>query len=179
MKPILKVPIKFGVFGALIIITMFFVFFFSDANPLIEIRMFDFFILPIFIFSAIKEFRDGYNGLYMEFWEGMTVGFVTYITLAIVTSLFVFIFLSTEDGTIFNTYIDDRIEILESRKDGIVEEMGVSTYEESHKDITGTTIWDLTLDNFIKKTLVGLMLTIMISVLMRRKEKVEPNISDS
>ncbi|MFT7031699.1 MAG: hypothetical protein ACJA2S_000194 [Cyclobacteriaceae bacterium] len=168
-NPLFKVPAKFGVFGAAMIIIMFFIFHFSGSNPLTEMGFVDFFIIPIFLFFGIKEFKDSYNQKLLEYWEGMTAGFVVYITIAILTSLFIFLFINLSESDIVDHYIVNKLEILEDKKDGIIEEMGEETYLRSKEGITSISIFDITLDNFLKKTFIGLLLTIMIAVIMRRK----------
>jgi hypothetical protein len=168
-NPLFKVPAKFGVFGAAMIIIMFFIFHFSGSNPLTEMGFVDFFIIPIFLFFGIKEFKDSYNQKLLEYWEGMTAGFVVYITIAILTSLFIFLFINLSESDIVDNYIVNKLEILEDKKDGIIEEMGEETYLRSKEGITSISIFDITLDNFLKKTFIGLLLTIMIAVIMRRK----------
>jgi hypothetical protein len=168
-SPLFKVPAKFGAFGAAMIIIMFFVFHFSGSNPLTEMGLFDFFIIPIFLFFGIKEFKDSYNQKLLEYWEGMTAGFVVYFSVAILTSLFIFLFMHLSESDIMDNYVANKLEILEDKKDGIIEEMGEETYLKSKKDITNISIFDITLDNFLKKTFIGLLLTIMIAVIMRRK----------
>tara|TARA_R110000868_G_scaffold150208_2_gene373199 strand:+ start:552 stop:881 length:330 start_codon:yes stop_codon:yes gene_type:complete len=56
------------------------------------------------------------------------------------------------------------------------QEMGESTFIESQKEVQNLTIGDLTFDNFLKKTFVGLLLTIMIAVIMKKKPPVEDKI---
>lgn len=167
--PLVKVPAKFGAFGAVMVIAMFLLFYFSGSNPLIEMGMFDFFIIPIFLFFGIKEFKDSYNRRTLEFWQGMTAGFVVYFTVALVSSFFIFLFLSFTDGEIMDNYISDRLTILEEKREAIIEEMGEPTYAESETEIKSITPIDIVFDNFLKKTFVGLLLTIMIAVIMRKK----------
>lgn len=172
-NPLISVPLKFGSIGAVLVITMFLVFYFSSANPLIEMGMFDFFILPIFLFLCIKEYRDTYNGKKLEFWQGMTVGFFNYITMALITSLFILIFVGVINPDVLDTYVTSRIEILESGKASIVEKMGEQSYLDSLSEVKTISLSDVVLDNFIKKAMIGLLLNIMISVIMKRSSKSE------
>ena len=55
MKPLFKVPLKFGLIGAAINIAMFFVLHWTGSNPLLEMRVFDFFIIPVLSFSGSKN----------------------------------------------------------------------------------------------------------------------------
>lgn len=174
-NPFISTPIKFGITGAVLIITMFLVFYFSSANPLVEMGMFDFFILPIFLFLGIKEFRDTFNNKLLEFWQGMTLGFICYLVIAILTSLFILIFVTVINPEVLDTYIASRLDILEGGKANIIEKMGEASYQESFVEIQQISLTDVILDNFLKKTMVGMLLTIMISIIMKRKPKTESN----
>ncbi len=170
-KPLVSVPLKFGITGSIMIIVMFVVFYFSSENPLGEISTFDFFILPIFLFLAIKEYRDTYNAKLMEFWQGMTVGFGTYISIAIITSLFILLFVSVINPDILDTYVASRIDILVEGKEGMIADIGEQAYLESLSEVKLVSLADVVLDNFLKKLMLGLFLTIAVSVIMKRKPK--------
>ena len=172
-NPFISIPIKFGIAGSVLIITMFLVFYFSSTNPLIEMGMFDFFILPIFLFLGIKEYRDTFNNKLLEFWQGMTIGFICYLTIALVTSLFVLFFVTVINPDIFDTYVASRLEILEEGRVNIIEKMGEASYQESFLEIQQISLSDIILDNFLKKSMIGMLLTIMISIIVKRKPKVE------
>ena len=172
-SPLYKVPLKFGAFGALIVLIMFFLLFLTGENPLTEMGMFDFFVIPIFLFFAIKEFRDTYNGRLIEFWQGMTVGFVTYTSLALITTLVLFVFLQAVDSEIFDNYVISKVEEVTNAKEKTIEQLGEVAYSEALAKVKTTSRSDLILDYLLKKLIVGLMLTIMIAVIMRRKPKEE------
>ncbi|MDP4680924.1 MAG: DUF4199 domain-containing protein [Cyclobacteriaceae bacterium] len=168
-SPLFKVPAKFGAFGAAMVIVMFCLYYFTGLNPLTKMGVFDFFIIPIFLFFGIKEFKDSYNKRLLEFWQGMTAGFTIYFTLAMITSIFIFIFINLDERSTKEDYVADRLEILKEKKEDIIKKMGIITYEQSEKEILEITVFDIAFDNFLKKTLIGLLLTIMIAVIMRRK----------
>ena len=169
MKPIIKVPLKYGIFGSMMVVVMFLVFYFAGSNPLIEMNTFDFFILPIFLFFGVKEFRDNFNGKYLEFWEGMTVGFIIYATIALLTSLFIFVFLISDGGTLLAGYIQSTAEGFEATRPETIKELGEAIYVQELQDIKSTTASIVFLDNLFRKAAVGLLLTIMLSVITRKK----------
>jgi len=173
--PLISVPLKFGSTGAILIIIMFLVFYFSNDNPLGQMGMFDFFILPIFLFLGIKEYRDTYSGRLLEFWQGMTLGFIIYLSMAIITSLFILFFVSVINPEVMNTYVVSRIDILNESKVGMIEDISEQAFLDSLAEIRSLSLADIVLDNFLKKALLGLGLTIAIAVIMKRKPKTEIN----
>ena len=168
-NPLIRIPAKYGAIGATLVIILFYVLHFTDGNPLTDMNMFDFFILPIFLFFGMKEYRDIYNNKQLEFWQGMSTGFVVYVTLALITTLSLFLFLSVAAEQVFVDYVINAVAEVTNNRDNTIERMGEEAYLEALSKTESTTKLDLVFDYLLKKLIVGLMLTIMISVIMRRK----------
>ncbi|MFY0653721.1 MAG: DUF4199 domain-containing protein [Cyclobacteriaceae bacterium] len=168
-NPLIIVPLKFGFFGAVMVVILFFLLYFTGANPLLDMKMFDFFILPIFLFFATKEFRDTHNSRQAEFWHGMTVGFVTYLTYALTATVVLVLFLFLADQQIFDDYVINTVAEATKNKEQTIEKLGEAAYNETLIKLKETSKTDVILDFLIKKLIIGLMLTIMIAVIMRRK----------
>ena len=79
---LVAIPFRYGIIGGGIVIILFLVFYFLDLDPLVNIKLVDVLILAIFIFFALKEFRDVYNNRELHFWQGMTGGVINYVTIA-------------------------------------------------------------------------------------------------
>lgn len=169
-NPIVAVPLKFGAISSALSILMFLITYWMGKNPLIDLKFFDFLILPIFLFFAMKDFKDYRNKGILHFWQGMTVGVISYLTLAVFSALFISIFLNFIDAQLLDLYITDRLEMIDLKKEEIIAEMGEGTYDKSRTDILNTSASILSLDDFLKKCLIGLMLTIPIAVILRRRE---------
>lgn len=170
-NPLIRVPLKYGITGGLLVILAFVVLLVSDENPLLVLQPFDFLLLPLFLFFSIKDFRDNYNGRLMFFWEGMTVGFFCYISIALLSSLFIILFLHWCDCNLLAEFITNKLEILESGKTRLIEEMGQTTYDETYAEVASTTAFIVALDSLMKKCILGLLFTIMLSMILRTKPK--------
>ncbi|MEQ9424785.1 MAG: DUF4199 domain-containing protein [Cyclobacteriaceae bacterium] len=169
-NPLFGVPIKFGTIGGAMFILMFCITYGIDKNPLIDLKFFDFILIPIFLFTAMKEYKDYRNNGILHFWQGMTVGVGTYLLMAAVSAFFVTIFLTLIDPAVIDQYISSRLEMLEGKQAEMVEMMGQSTYTKTRDDLINTSAGILALDDFLKKCLIGLLLTIPIAVILRRRE---------
>ncbi len=170
MPSIIKIPVKFGALGAAVIVLIFLVYYFMGSNPVIEMDMLDLFILPIFLFFGIKEYRDRFNQGLLEFWQGMTVGFFVYILIAGLSALFIWVFIDLIDTSIVEEYIADRLKGLHEIKEKIIEEMGEDLFHESVDKVGNTTSRDIALDGFLKKSAIGFLLTSVLSVVLKRKK---------
>ena len=85
---------------------------------------------------------------------------------AILTSLFILIFVAA-DSEILEGYRQSSLELLENNKEQTITEVGEGAYEQSKSSIAEMSLFDLTLDNFLRKLLVGLMITIFFSIVTR------------
>ena len=166
-NPLVNVPLKFGTLGGGLVILMFIITYFLGKNPLIDLKFFDFIIIPIFIFFSLKEFRDFRNGGILHFWQGMTIGVLNYLALAVLSAIFTLVFLSFIDSQLIDLYIEDRVTIIDLKKEELIEQMGEETYVKSREDVLSISSGVLALDDFLKKCLIGFMLTIPLSVLLR------------
>lgn len=170
MRDLLKISARYGLIGSALIVIMFLVFYFSDENPLQELQMFDLFIIPIFVFFGVKEFRDRYNGELLQYWEGMTTGTIISLLIASITALFLYIFMAWIDSGLLPEHIQLMLNGLEETRDKIVEEMGADSYIESYDKVKVTTIQDIIVDSFAKKIIIGFLITSVVAVVLKRKE---------
>lgn len=168
--PLVTVPVKYGLFGGFFSIVLFLILYFLGKNPLVVAGIFDFglILIPIFIFFSIKEFRDYRNNKELRFWQGMTVGFINYVTIATVSALFIWLFLTLIDEQLLTSYIGDRTALLVENKQQFIESLGDITYEETLVELENTTAYIIAVDDFLKKVFIGLFLTIIFSVILRR-----------
>lgn len=165
---LVSVPIKYGIFGGIMVILLILIFYFLDLDPLVNIKVADVFILSIFIFFALKEFRDRHNNRQLHFWQGMTGGVLTYLTIAIISAVFILLMTVIIDPEMTTNYIASRIELLNENKQKLVDAMDEETYLKAVAGVRETSGFDLALDDFLKKSIIGLFLTIIISVILRK-----------
>jgi len=168
-NPYLAVPFKYGMVGAVLSIVLFFVLLLLGENPLINGTLFSFFFIPIFVFFAIKEFKKYYNASYLHFWQGMTIGFVTYMILALVSAFFIWVYLDLVDPDLLQDYISNRLDLMLGSQDNLVERLGQDTFDTSLASVKAATAFDLALDDFLRKVFAGFFITTVISVVMRQR----------
>jgi hypothetical protein len=149
---------------------MFLLLYFLGNNPLIVGRPWDFglLLIPLMIFFAIKDFKTNFNAGELRFWQGMTAGFVTYFVLALGVAIFIYLFLLFADPTILDGYIQDRITLLTESKEQFINQLGENLYYEQIDKMNQTTAFIVAIDDFWKKLLIGLFLTILIAAVLRK-----------
>lgn len=163
-----SIAVKYGLIGGLLVVFLYLLFYFLGKNPLLEIKYIDLPILGIFIFFALKEFKVRFNDGELRFWQGITGGMITYVTIAVISGIFILILLNVIDPGITQSYIESRVSLLNENKETLIESINEQAYADALEGVQNTTATDLALDDFLKKSIIGLFLTIIIAVILRK-----------
>ncbi len=170
-NPLINVPLKYGVIGAVVIMILFVVIYSFGDNPLLAEGMVDEALLALFIFSAIKEFRDSNNGKVMFFWEGMTVGFFCYFSIAVLLAMFTLLFLEYYDCNLLTDFVTNALASAESDRAETIAEVGQESFDEMIQSISATSTIKISFESFLQKMVYGLLFTIILSMILRTKPK--------
>lgn len=155
----------------MLVIALFLTLYFLDKNPLFSLQSFDFLLMPLFLFLSTKDFRDRCNSRVLHFWQGMTVGFFVYLSVALVSSVFIFLFLEYADCNLLTDFITNRKTMLQNSRETATEGMGEEAFRQVYSQLENTTAFIMAADNFLKKAILGLSFTILISVILRKQPK--------
>jgi hypothetical protein len=172
MKPIVKVPMKYGaIAGALGAVLVIGLFYLGKHPFLIEIYLdFRIFIFGIFIFFALRELRDYVYGGILYFWQGIIASFLFTLIFALISSLVIGLF-----GTIENSFVTEFIrqstEKLTVAKDVLIERIGKDAYESNLRNLPATNPWDLAIHYYLQCFVIGTFIGILLSVILRRQPK--------
>ncbi len=171
--PLLSVPLKYALIGSVLIIMLFFVIVFFDNNPLLSNKAATIPLSIIFIFFSIKEFKNYHNQRILHFWQGMAVGYLTYGLIAVLTALFLWGYASAFGTDLLPGYITNRTAFIMNHKENFIEQFGEETYRETLADIKVLTLATLVWEDLKKILLVGLFITLIIAIVMRRNPLTE------
>ncbi len=172
LKPIVKVPLRFGIYGGILAGIIMIALFYMDRHPFLIAPFYDFRILlfSVFIFFGGKEFRDFHQAGELYFWQAMAMGIVCYMSLGLVGSTILVLFGNIEPAFVTD-YIHMAVEQLQSDEEAMVAAVGKEAYENALNQLPQTTIMDMAGDYMIKSMVIGFFLTIIISVVLRRQPK--------
>lgn len=166
-----QTAIKFGLIGALMNIVALVTLFYLGKHPLLLSPLIDA-RLPLyglFIFFSIKFFRDENEGI-LHFWQGLALGFLVYLIMAQMAAAFIAVFGSIESTQFLSTYISTAIEQINKNKEALLQNnINEKTLTDALELLPNTTANNLAFDYFLKSMPIGLILTLLISILMRRK----------
>ncbi len=175
-KQLSQKAIKLGLTGALMNIIALIVLFYIGKHPLLLNPFLDarWPLYGLFIFFSLKFLRDD-NGGILHFWQGLTLGFLVYLIMAQMAAVFIAIFASIENTQFLSTYISVAIEQITLNKEALIQSnIDEKTLTDALQILPTTTANNLAFDYFLKSMPIGLILTLLLSILMRRKEELEP-----
>ena len=170
-NPLIFVPIRYSIYGSIINIGALLILYYFGRHPLLLNPFFDA-RLPlylVFIYFSMKTYRDQFNAGSMHFWQGIAIGLLNYMSMALIVSVFIQIFAGIESTHFLSNYIQLASEQMLANKDAFVEALGLETFEETMLELPRTTSLHLAADFLLKSMPIGLFLTIILAVLMRRK----------
>jgi putative flippase GtrA len=167
MNKYLKSSYKFGLVGGLFSVFAFVLLSFLKSDPTNLSLIFGYVISPFALFLAIKFFKEYSNSGLLSFSEGMSVGFVTYCLIAIISGLGVLIYLNLSPE-LFEEIKNSKLEVLLKNQDTITQEMGLNSYESTLSNVKQMSKMDIAFNEGIWKIIPGLFFTIIISIILRK-----------
>ena len=167
--PMIAVGLRYGLVSGGLAVVLFFVVMLFDENPLIVTKWFDYLLVPSFVFFSVREFRLYYNGGAMQFWQGASVGFITYVTSALLFAVVVGIYLATVGQGWVADYVADRTALAQKNEENFTQDLGEATYQDMLTEVQATTTMDLVLDDFYRKLMLGVVVTLIIATVQRRQ----------
>ena len=172
-KPLIQTPLKYGAIASGLLALLFTVLFYIvGKHPLFVALFFDIrlIILPIFLFFAMKDFRDSRNGSVLHFWQGLMIGFITFTTIGILMAGFIMV-LAEFSTNFLSEYISSRIEVLEIQIGQLTDNTSKTIFQEQIDKMPFTSPFDLAVDYFWKTILIGIFLNIILAVVLRKQPK--------
>ncbi len=169
-NPLYKTPLKFGLIGGLMAIVIFVFLYFLGQNPVLTNKKIPFglILLPLFIFFSVKEYRDFRNQRQLRFWQGIVIGVINYLLIAIISAIFIWAFTTYIDKSLVDDMIAFGIQHLEKGKEGFIEIYGQEYYNQTVQSAKNTTAYHIALDDFVIKVLIGTLSTFIISIILRK-----------
>ena len=173
LTPLTKLPVRYGFIGGGMIVILLAILFYTDKQPLLIPIFFDIrlLILPIFFFFAMKEFRDYFNEGVLHFWQGIIIGFITSIAVALCGAVFIHLLFSVLDPALLKNHIEESIKLIETTQKKAPEFLSEQAAKDQIKEISKYPPSRFAFDYFIKTMAMGLFFNIIISVILRKQPK--------
>lgn len=167
----MKVAIKYGLIGSIITIIPFVILHYTVGAPTAKGSGFliDGVLLFIFLFFGLKDFRDNYNQKILHFWQGMTIGVVTYLLMALGYGLFVWLFIDWQGDSYISEHISASASQMKATAESYPDTISKEKLAEGLAQLKNVTAFDLGQKAFLGEIFLGLFLTPLISMILRKK----------
>ncbi|MDI1321713.1 MAG: DUF4199 domain-containing protein [Algoriphagus sp.] len=158
---------QFGGIGGILSVLAFVILSFLRSDPTNLNLIFGYVITPITLFLAIKFFKEYTNNGFLSFSEGMSVGFVTYCLIALISGLGIWLILILSP-VLFEEIKLSKLEVFNQNKETIISEMGEDSFTTTLYSLQNMIPWDVAFSDAIWKVIPGLFFTIIISIILRK-----------
>jgi len=167
MHKYLKTAYQFGLLGGMLSIISFYILSFLNPDPTNLNLIFGYFLIPISVFLSIKFFKEYSNEGYLSFAEGMTVGFVTYFLIGLISSLGILLILTIMPD-FFQVIKVSKLNVLQDNKGIIISQVGEASYQVTLESLQKLSPWDVALSDGLWKIIPGMFFSIIISIILRK-----------
>ena len=169
MKSLSGISVKYGLLAGITGLILLIGLYYLGRHPFLIPVFMDFRIIlfGVFIFFALREVRDHYQGGTLYFWQGIVAAFIFTLTYASLSALGLLSFMAAVPEFL-TSYIDLSIEQLRALPSDVIERIGKEVYESSLKLLPATDIYDLAFLYFTQSFLISLFISIILSVILRK-----------
>ncbi|GAA0880789.1 hypothetical protein GCM10009119_37590 [Algoriphagus jejuensis] len=158
---------QFGALGGVLSIISFYSLSFLYHDPTNLNLLFGYVLVPVAVFLSIKYFKDYANAGFLSFSEGMTVGFVTYTLLGVLSALGIWVILCLSPE-LFETIKESKLRVLLGNREAIVSQLGEKSFSATEENLNGMSPWDVALNDGLWKIVPGMFFSIIISIIFRK-----------
>jgi hypothetical protein len=169
MTKYLKTAYQFGVLGGILSGLSFYVLSLFNPDPTNLSLVFGYVITPFAVYLAIKFYKEFANEGFLSFAEGMTIGAVTYLILALLSALTIWGILESSPS-LFEAIQTAKWAVLEQNKEVIIGQVGQESFDLTQTNLKGMSPWDIAFNDGIWKILPGMFFSILISVILKKNK---------
>ena len=173
IRPIVsRIGARYGLVAGVLAVVAYLTFYYLGLQPWRNLISFlvDIVIIGLFCFIPMREFKLEHNQGEFRFYHGMSIGFVSYLSVALVSSIFFAVFINWIEPSFMDTYKIVQLEEMKGMKEMItsrVDENPEEYFQKQLDAIASITKSQLILDVFLKKAIIGLFMTPILSLVLR------------
>ncbi len=133
-NPLIRVAIKYGLMGGMLVVALIVFLYLTNKNPLNSARYSDLFVLLLFILFGIIEYRNVYNDKMLHFWQGLSIGSITTLTIAFISSVSILI-ICMIDPELLPGYITEKLAFIQQNKETVIENIDERAYVDTVRGV--------------------------------------------
>ncbi|NJM25836.1 MAG: DUF4199 domain-containing protein, partial [Bacteroidia bacterium] len=165
-----KVVMRYAGIASVLGVALLVGLYYMGRHPFLIPVFFDFRIIlfGVFIFFALKEFRDFHQNGVLYFWQGLA-GSVAFISLygAIASALILLFELAEPE--FLKSYIEKQMAQLRSLPAEVVERIGKEVVTRNLEALPATNVYALPKLYMFQGFVIGLFVSIIISVILKKQ----------
>lgn len=171
-KALLGVAVRYGLIAGAVACVVIAALYYLGKHPFLLPVVFDFRIIlySVMVIFALREIRDFHLGKLLFFFQGMVASNLVVWLAALIGAAFVWVFAAAEREFLAE-YIRVMTEQMTTNRELLIQNVGEEAYNQQMAKLPATTAGALAGDYFLKSIIIGLFLTIILSVIMRRQPK--------
>ncbi|GAB4404274.1 MAG: hypothetical protein OHK0053_29700 [Microscillaceae bacterium] len=150
--------------------TLFFLLIYAlYQNPFLPgPKSLDFFIYLLAVLGGLLWFRFGLRQGQMRFGEGFLLSLITVGGMALLSALFIYVFLVYIDSSVLSRNNAFMIEMLDKNKTAHLETMSQEVFTKIKQDLSQTSAAQMAFYELRVKLLIGLVMSVILSAVLRR-----------
>lgn len=171
-SPLVSVSLRYGAVCGILSFILMITTYYIGRHPLMISPFLDFRILlfGVFIFFTLKEIRDYYQQGVLYFWQALIGSFLMVVTATVIAAIGLQIFGNLEK-TFVPSYIAQMTAYLKTFPQADIERIGKEIYQRNLDQLPATNISVLAFTYFIQGVVIGLFVSIILSVILRKQPK--------
>lgn len=166
-QAIVRVGIRYGVLCGLACFVVVLILWLLGYNPLGEAGRVSFLPIPVFIFLAIKYYKQ-FNEAEIGFLRGFRVGLSVSFYTALFASMLLFILLYFAGSSMMSEYVETMKQILENDKELQIQTFGKEMYEQSVAALDNISPSLLATYDFVGRLFAGFIFSVVAAVFFRK-----------
>ncbi len=167
-----KISARYGVVSGVLAFILLIISYYMGRHPMLVSPLLDFRILlfGIFIFFALREFRDSVQEGMLSFSQGMMGALVLVFVSSLITSFAMIGFGMWEEGFV-KMFITQSLDYLKTFPKEDIERIGKEIYQRNLDGLPATNISELARKYFSQGSIIGIFVSIIVSVILRQQPK--------
>lgn len=171
-SPLIKIALRYGLVASVIGFALVVLLFYTNKHPFLIPVYVDFriFLFGVFIFFALKEFREHYAQGILYFWQGMVGSYIFIVSFAATTALAIYV-LSVADATFVSEFVRLFTEQASSIPKEELERVGKEDFERNLVALSHTNGFNMAALHFKQSLIIGFFVSIIITIVLRKQPK--------
>jgi hypothetical protein len=172
VRSLALIAIRWGAIASVLAVSLLIAMYYLGRHPLMVAPFLDFRIIlyGIFIFFALREFRDYQQQGILYFWQGMAGSFLLVAVAGTLSASFFWIF-GTLETDFVPSYIRQMTEYLKNFPEEDIKRIGKEVYERNLNSLPSTNMAQLASTYLAQSFVIGLFVSIILSVILRKQPK--------